>query len=126
MGSKEVPVSNPLGYAQALQQQQQQHQAAVSSSSSSLHQPQQAVMQQTIQQQQPQQQQKQQLLTDLVAGMVTSGIYTSLTYPVHRVKILLQTQDANPRILSGVHCNSSSSSSSSSRDQLLCYTLCVP
>ncbi|WIA32419.1 hypothetical protein OEZ86_003242 [Tetradesmus obliquus] len=55
-------------------------------------------------QQQPeqqQQQQQQQLLTDLVAGMVTSGIYTSLTYPVHRVKILLQTQDANPRILSG-------------------------
>lgn len=31
-----------------------------------------------------------------------SGIYTSLTYPVHRVKILLQTQDANPRIMSGV------------------------
>jgi hypothetical protein len=51
-----------------------------------------------------QQQHKQQLLTDLIAGMVTSGIYTSLTYPVHRVKILLQTQDANPRILSGAHC----------------------
>jgi hypothetical protein len=57
-----------------------------------------------MQQQQQPQQQKQQLLTDLVAGMVTSGVYTSLTYPVHRVKILLQTQDANPRILSGVHC----------------------
>lgn len=35
---------------------------------------------------------------------VTSGIYTSLTYPVHRVKILLQTQDANPRIISGALC----------------------
>jgi hypothetical protein len=99
MGSKEVPVGSPLTYAHALQQQ---HRAGASSSSSSLHQQQQAVLQQTIQlQQQPQQ--KQQLMTDLVAGMVTSGIYTSLTYPVHRVKILLQTQDANPRILSGVH-----------------------
>jgi hypothetical protein len=33
--------------------------------------------------------------------MVTSGLYTTLTYPVHRVKVLLQTQDANPRIISG-------------------------
>ncbi|KAF6261356.1 mitochondrial carrier domain-containing protein [Scenedesmus sp. NREL 46B-D3] len=63
------------------------------------HQQQQQQQQQQPQQQQPQQQA--QLLTDLVAGMVTSGVYTSLTYPVHRVKILLQTQDANPRILSG-------------------------
>lgn len=29
-------------------------------------------------------QRRQQLFSDLVAGMVTSGIYTSLTYPVHR------------------------------------------
>lgn len=35
-------------------------------------------------------------------AQAVSGIYTSLTYPVHRVKILLQTQDANPRIISGV------------------------
>ena len=40
---------------------------------------------------------------DLVAGFITSGVYTSLTYPVHRVKVLIQTQDANPRILSGKH-----------------------
>jgi solute carrier family 25 (adenine nucleotide translocator) protein 4/5/6/31 len=38
---------------------------------------------------------------DLAAGFITSAVYTSLTYPVHRVKVLIQTQDANPRILSG-------------------------
>jgi hypothetical protein len=43
---------------------------------------------------------------------VTSGIYTSLTYPVHRVKILLQTQDANPRIISGVQASSTGVSGS--------------
>lgn len=37
-----------------------------------------------------------------VCVQAVSGIYTTLTYPVHRVKILLQTQDANPRIISGV------------------------
>ncbi|KAF8071291.1 ADP,ATP carrier protein [Scenedesmus sp. PABB004] len=42
-----------------------------------------------------------QLARDLATGMVTSGVYTTATYPIHRVKILLQTQDANPRIISG-------------------------
>lgn len=37
----------------------------------------------------------------IAAGLLTSALYTSATYPVHRVKILLQTQDANPAILSG-------------------------
>ena len=38
---------------------------------------------------------------DVVAGLATSTVYTSATYPVHRVKVLMQTQDANPHIVSG-------------------------
>lgn len=49
---------------------------------------QQSLQQQQLQMQQLQRQdrsqQRQQLFSDLVAGIVTSGIYTSLTYPVHR------------------------------------------
>ncbi|GBF99816.1 hypothetical protein Rsub_12569 [Raphidocelis subcapitata] len=40
-------------------------------------------------------------VSDLAAGLATSALYTTATYPVHRVKVLLQTQDANPRIVSG-------------------------
>ncbi|KIZ05224.1 ADP,ATP carrier protein [Monoraphidium neglectum] len=40
-------------------------------------------------------------MASLMAGLLTSALYTSATYPVHRVKVLLQTQDANPAILSG-------------------------
>ncbi|KAI8464473.1 MAG: mitochondrial carrier domain-containing protein [Monoraphidium minutum] len=37
----------------------------------------------------------------VVAGFLTSALYTTATYPVHRVKVLLQTQEANPHVLSG-------------------------
>jgi len=40
-------------------------------------------------------------LPDVLAGVMTSALYTTATYPVHRIKILLQTQDSNPHILSG-------------------------
>lgn len=42
-----------------------------------------------------------QLAADLAAGMMTSAVYTTAMYPVHRVKILLQTQDVSPHIRSG-------------------------
>lgn len=40
-------------------------------------------------------------LNDFLAGFITSSAYTSATYPIHRVKILLQTQDSNPSVMSG-------------------------
>lgn len=40
-------------------------------------------------------------MPDVLAGILTSSLYTTATYPVHRVKVLIQTQDANPHILSG-------------------------
>ncbi|GFR52791.1 hypothetical protein Agub_g15410, partial [Astrephomene gubernaculifera] len=41
------------------------------------------------------------LLTDSAAALVSSTFFTTSFYPLHRVKILLQTQDSNPLVLSG-------------------------
>ncbi|GLI59946.1 hypothetical protein VaNZ11_001998 [Volvox africanus] len=41
------------------------------------------------------------LLSDSVAALLSSSLFTTLFYPLHRVKILLQTQDSNPLITSG-------------------------
>lgn len=38
---------------------------------------------------------------DLAAGGVSGGISKTLVAPIERVKLLIQTQDANPRIISG-------------------------
>lgn len=37
----------------------------------------------------------------LLAAFCASTLYTVSTYPFHRVKVLIQTQDANPDVLSG-------------------------
>jgi solute carrier family 25 (adenine nucleotide translocator) protein 4/5/6/31 len=39
--------------------------------------------------------------TDFCIGGVTGGITKTLTAPIERVKLLIQTQDANPLIRSG-------------------------
>ncbi|GLC33503.1 hypothetical protein PLESTB_000082100 [Pleodorina starrii] len=41
------------------------------------------------------------LLSDSVAALLSSSLFTTVFYPLHRVKILLQTQDSNPLIKSG-------------------------
>jgi len=38
---------------------------------------------------------------DLAAGGVSGSIAKTATAPIERVKLLIQTQDANPRIISG-------------------------
>ena len=38
---------------------------------------------------------------DLAAGGVAGGISKTIVAPIERVKLLLQTQDSNPRIKSG-------------------------
>ena len=38
---------------------------------------------------------------DLAAGGVAGGISKTVVAPIERVKLLLQTQDSNPRIKSG-------------------------
>ena len=38
---------------------------------------------------------------DLAAGGVSGGISKTLVAPIERVKLLIQTQDANPKIISG-------------------------
>lgn len=43
----------------------------------------------------------QKFLADLAAGGTAGGISKTLVAPIERVKLLLQTQDANPRIKSG-------------------------
>jgi solute carrier family 25 (adenine nucleotide translocator) protein 4/5/6/31 len=43
----------------------------------------------------------QSFLKDLAAGGVSGAVAKTLTAPIERVKLLIQTQDANPRILSG-------------------------
>eukprot|EP00189_Rhodosorus_marinus_P003469 CAMPEP_0113966414 /NCGR_PEP_ID=MMETSP0011_2-20120614/8317_1 /TAXON_ID=101924 /ORGANISM="Rhodosorus marinus" /LENGTH=353 /DNA_ID=CAMNT_0000979095 /DNA_START=135 /DNA_END=1196 /DNA_ORIENTATION=- /assembly_acc=CAM_ASM_000156 len=43
----------------------------------------------------------QKFLMDLAAGGVAGGISKTIVAPIERVKLLLQTQDANPRIKSG-------------------------
>jgi len=40
-------------------------------------------------------------LKDLAAGGVSGAIAKTLTAPIERVKLLIQTQDANPKIMSG-------------------------
>merc|ERR1711988_956165 len=40
-------------------------------------------------------------LTDLVLGGVSGAIVKTAMAPIERVKILMQTQDSNPKILSG-------------------------
>ena len=39
--------------------------------------------------------------TDFTVGGVSGAIAKTCTAPIERVKILIQTQDANPRIMSG-------------------------
>ena len=50
---------------------------------------------------QQQQQQRRVSPAEVAAGLLTSALYTTATFPVHRVKTLLQTQHANPDVLSG-------------------------
>lgn len=38
---------------------------------------------------------------DLAAGGVAGGLSKTIVAPIERVKLLLQTQDSNPRIKSG-------------------------
>merc|ERR1719235_2126338 len=40
-------------------------------------------------------------LKDFMAGGVAGAVAKTATAPIERVKLLIQTQDANPRILSG-------------------------
>ncbi len=40
-------------------------------------------------------------LADLAAGGVAGGISKTAVAPIERVKLILQTQDSNPRIKSG-------------------------
>eukprot|EP01061_Rhynchopus_euleeides_P047247 TRINITY_DN93_c0_g1_i3.p1 TRINITY_DN93_c0_g1~~TRINITY_DN93_c0_g1_i3.p1 ORF type:complete len:301 (+),score=133.63 TRINITY_DN93_c0_g1_i3:68-970(+) len=42
-----------------------------------------------------------QFLTDFLIGGVSASIAKTLTAPIERVKLVIQTQDANPRIISG-------------------------
>jgi len=42
-----------------------------------------------------------QFLTDLAVGGVSGAVAKTLMAPIERVKILMQTQDSNPKILSG-------------------------
>ena len=39
--------------------------------------------------------------SNLLAAFCSSTLYTVSTYPFHRVKVLIQTQDANPAVISG-------------------------
>jgi solute carrier family 25 (adenine nucleotide translocator) protein 4/5/6/31 len=41
------------------------------------------------------------VLQDLLAGGVSGTVSKTITAPIERVKLLIQTQDANPRIISG-------------------------
>lgn len=42
-----------------------------------------------------------QFTTDLLVGGIAGAITKTLMAPIERVKILMQTQDSNPKILSG-------------------------
>lgn len=39
--------------------------------------------------------------TDFIAGGASGAIAKTCTAPIERVKLIIQTQDANPRIISG-------------------------
>jgi solute carrier family 25 (adenine nucleotide translocator) protein 4/5/6/31 len=41
------------------------------------------------------------LLKDLVAGGTSGAVSKTITAPIERVKLIIQTQDANPKIISG-------------------------
>merc|ERR1711981_914448 len=43
----------------------------------------------------------QDFLIDFAAGGVSGAISKTITAPIERVKLIIQTQDANPRIISG-------------------------
>jgi len=40
-------------------------------------------------------------LIDFMAGGVSGAVAKTATAPIERVKLIIQTQDANPRIISG-------------------------
>lgn len=42
-------------------------------------------------------------VADLAAGGVSGGVSKTVVAPIERVKLLLQTQDSNPRIKSGMN-----------------------
>eukprot|EP00659_Diplonema_papillatum_P017490 gene17490-26911_t len=42
-----------------------------------------------------------QFLTDFLIGGVSASIAKTATAPIERVKLVIQTQDANPKIISG-------------------------
>mmetsp|Transcript_28375 Transcript_28375/g.62380 ORF Transcript_28375/g.62380 Transcript_28375/m.62380 type:complete len:401 (+) Transcript_28375:162-1364(+) len=41
------------------------------------------------------------VLVDAAAALLTSSAYTTAVYPIHRVKAIIQTQDANPEVQTG-------------------------
>jgi solute carrier family 25 (adenine nucleotide translocator) protein 4/5/6/31 len=42
-----------------------------------------------------------QLMKDFAAGGISGTVAKTLTAPIERVKLIIQTQDANPKIISG-------------------------
>ena len=42
-----------------------------------------------------------QMLKDFAAGGISGAVSKTLTAPIERVKLVIQTQDANPKIISG-------------------------
>ena len=40
-------------------------------------------------------------MKDFLAGGVSGAIAKTMTAPIERVKLIIQTQDANPKIISG-------------------------
>lgn len=42
-----------------------------------------------------------QLAKDFLAGGISGTVAKTLTAPIERVKLVIQTQDANPKIISG-------------------------
>ena len=39
------------------------------------------------------------------AALLSSSMFATAFYPLHRVKILLQTQDSNPLVMNGQACD---------------------